>query len=73
MGRRRSAGDRHEARYVPPPTDVLDPETGAGQPNFCYGYMAQAVEVSVDIETGHLCASIESYRPTTSDVRSTPS
>ena len=41
-------------RYTPPPTEALDPETGAGQPNFSYGYMAQAVEVSVDIETGHI-------------------
>ena len=51
------AGERPavgRARYVPPPTEVLDPETGAGQPNFCYGYMAQAVEVSVDVETGHV-------------------
>jgi CO/xanthine dehydrogenase Mo-binding subunit len=39
-------------RYVPPPTDVLDPETGAGQPNFCYGYVAEAVDLSVDVETG---------------------
>ena len=42
------------ARYVPPETDMLDPETGAGQPNFSYGYMAQAVELTVDIETGHI-------------------
>lgn len=41
-------------RYTPPPTEMLDPETGAGQPNFSYGYMAQAVEVSVDVETGHI-------------------
>lgn len=41
-------------RYVPPPTEVLDEHTGAGQPNFSYGYMAQAVEVTVDIETGHI-------------------
>jgi CO/xanthine dehydrogenase Mo-binding subunit len=41
-------------RYVPPATETLDPETGTGQPNFCYGYMAQAVEVSVDTETGHI-------------------
>ncbi len=41
-------------RYTPPPTEVLDPETGAGQPNFCYGYMAQVVEVSVDTTTGHV-------------------
>jgi CO/xanthine dehydrogenase Mo-binding subunit len=50
-------GDRPavgRARFVPPATEMLDPETGAGQPNFCYGYMAQAVEVSVDVETGHI-------------------
>ncbi len=50
-------GDRPaigHVRYTPPATETLDPETGAGQPNFCYGYMAQAVEVTVDIETGHL-------------------
>jgi CO/xanthine dehydrogenase Mo-binding subunit len=42
------------ARYVPPETEYLDEETGAGQPNFSYGYMAQAVEVTVDTETGHI-------------------
>jgi len=42
------------ARYVPPATDALDPETGAGQPNFSYGYMAQAIELTVDTETGHI-------------------
>ncbi len=41
-------------RYTPPPTEMLDAETGVGQPNFSYGYMAQAVEVSVDTETGHI-------------------
>ncbi len=41
-------------RFVPPPTTTLDPETGEGVPNFTYGYVAQAVEVSVDIETGHI-------------------
>jgi CO/xanthine dehydrogenase Mo-binding subunit len=41
-------------RYTPPPTEMLDEETGVGQPNFSYGYMAQAVEVSIDIETGHI-------------------
>ena len=41
-------------RYTPSPTEALDPDTGAGQPNFCYGYMAQAVEVSVDLGTGHI-------------------
>ncbi len=41
-------------RFVPPPTTTLDPETGEGVPNFTYGYVAQAVEVSVDTETGHI-------------------
>jgi CO/xanthine dehydrogenase Mo-binding subunit len=50
-------GDRPavgEFRFVPPPTEALDPETGQGQPNFTYGYVAQAVEVTVDVETGHV-------------------
>ncbi len=41
-------------RYTPPPTESLDPETGAGAPNFSYGYMAQCIEVTVDVETGHI-------------------
>ncbi len=41
-------------RYTPPPTEMLDPETGHGAPNFSYGYMAQVVEAAVDIETGHV-------------------
>jgi CO/xanthine dehydrogenase Mo-binding subunit len=41
-------------RYVPPPTEALDPDTGRCHPNFAYGYMAQAVELSVDVETGHI-------------------
>lgn len=41
-------------RYVPPPTENLDPETGVGQPNFSYGYMAQSVDVTVDTGTGHI-------------------
>jgi len=50
-------GDRPASghfRYVPPPTETLDPETGAGQPNFSYGYVAQAVELTVDRATGHI-------------------
>ncbi|MCA9986612.1 MAG: molybdopterin-dependent oxidoreductase, partial [Anaerolineales bacterium] len=42
------------ARYVPPPTEALDYETGIGDPNFSYGYVAEYVEVAVDVETGHL-------------------
>ncbi|MBN1202748.1 MAG: xanthine dehydrogenase family protein [Anaerolineae bacterium] len=41
-------------RYVPPKTTPYDPETGRANPNFAYGYMAQFVEVEVDIETGHI-------------------
>jgi len=41
-------------RYVPPPTETLDSETGAGAPNFSYGYMATEAEVSVDVGTGQI-------------------
>ena len=41
-------------RYVPPPTEALDPDTGRCVPNFSYGYVAQAVEITVDRETGHI-------------------
>jgi CO/xanthine dehydrogenase Mo-binding subunit len=40
--------------FKPPPTEMYDAETGACMPNFAYGYMAQAVEVTVDVETGHI-------------------
>ena len=39
-------------QYLAPKTTELDPETGAGVPNFAYGYVAQAVELLVDVETG---------------------
>ena len=41
-------------QYLPPKTTPFHPETGAANPNFAYGYMAQFVEVEVDIETGHI-------------------
>ena len=41
-------------RFVPPPTEPLDPATGACVPNFSYGYVAQAIELTVDRETGHI-------------------
>jgi CO/xanthine dehydrogenase Mo-binding subunit len=41
-------------QYRPPKTTPYDPETGKSEPNFAYGYVAQAVEVEVDIETGHI-------------------
>ncbi|MGB9800102.1 MAG: xanthine dehydrogenase family protein molybdopterin-binding subunit [Thermanaerothrix sp.] len=39
-------------QYRPPKTTPLDPETGKSEPNFAYGYVAEAVEVEVDLETG---------------------
>lgn len=39
-------------QFRPKPTTPLDPTTGQGDPNYCYGYVAQAVEVEVDITTG---------------------
>ncbi len=38
--------------YKPPRTTPLDPETGKSEPNFAYGYVAEVVEVEVDMETG---------------------
>jgi CO/xanthine dehydrogenase Mo-binding subunit len=40
--------------YRPPKTSAYDSETGYANPNFAYGYMAQFVEVEVDLETGHV-------------------
>jgi CO/xanthine dehydrogenase Mo-binding subunit len=40
--------------YRPPATTALHPETGHSTPNFAYGYVAEAVEVEVDTETGHV-------------------
>jgi CO/xanthine dehydrogenase Mo-binding subunit len=39
-------------QHIPPRSTPLDAATGAGTPNGCYGYAAQAVEVDVDLETG---------------------
>ncbi|MBC5811673.1 MAG: xanthine dehydrogenase family protein [Candidatus Eremiobacteraeota bacterium] len=39
-------------QFRPPATTPLDPLTGAGRPNYCYGYVSQAVEVEVDTRTG---------------------
>jgi len=41
-------------QYIPPQTTPLDPETGYCEPNYSYGYVAQAVDVQVDTETGHV-------------------
>jgi CO/xanthine dehydrogenase Mo-binding subunit len=41
-------------QYRPPRTTPLDPQTGKSEPNFSYGYVAQAMWVEVDTETGHV-------------------
>jgi CO/xanthine dehydrogenase Mo-binding subunit len=40
--------------YKPPATTAFDEKTGASDPNFAYGYVAQVVKVEVDTETGEL-------------------
>jgi CO/xanthine dehydrogenase Mo-binding subunit len=40
--------------YRPPKTTPLDPETGKSEPNFSYGYVAEAVFAQVDTETGQI-------------------
>ena len=56
----RKAGDDQRIRvrttreFAPPATTAIDPVTGEGTPNFCYGYTSQAVEVEVDTRTGHV-------------------
>ena len=51
------AGDRPavgEFRFVPPPTESLNDIDSQGTPNFAYTYGAQVIDLTVDIETGHL-------------------
>ena len=43
-----------EFTYLAPPTEHMDEETGRSNPNFMYAYVAQAAEVEVDTETGHV-------------------
>jgi CO/xanthine dehydrogenase Mo-binding subunit len=43
-----------EYTWHAPKTTPYDPLTGYGAPNFAYGYLAEAVEVEVDTETGHV-------------------
>ncbi|MEN9936484.1 MAG: hypothetical protein RLZZ387_3063 [Chloroflexota bacterium] len=45
---------RATVQYRPPATTSLDPVSGAGTPNYCYGYVAQAVEVEVNTLTGQV-------------------
>jgi CO/xanthine dehydrogenase Mo-binding subunit len=39
-------------KFQPPSTTPFDPQTGKSMPNFAYGYVAQAVTVEVDTQTG---------------------
>ncbi|HQE91822.1 MAG TPA: molybdopterin-dependent oxidoreductase [Anaerolineae bacterium] len=41
-----------EYTYLAPQTTQIDPQTGSGDPNFAYGYVAIAAEVAVDAHTG---------------------
>ena len=43
-----------EYKYLAPKTTNYEPETGKATPNIAYGYVAQAVEVEVDTETGQV-------------------
>jgi CO/xanthine dehydrogenase Mo-binding subunit len=40
--------------YIPPKTSPFDPETGHCFPNFAYGYVAEAVELEVNTNTGEI-------------------
>lgn len=41
-------------QYRPPLTTPFDPQTGRCEPNFSYGYVAEAVSIEVDTQTGHI-------------------
>jgi CO/xanthine dehydrogenase Mo-binding subunit len=43
-----------DMRFTPRPTDMIDDVSGKGDANISYGYVAESVELSVDIETGHI-------------------
>jgi CO/xanthine dehydrogenase Mo-binding subunit len=43
-----------EYKYLAPKTTPFDHDTGYSMPNFSYSYVAQAAEVEVDTETGHV-------------------
>jgi CO/xanthine dehydrogenase Mo-binding subunit len=43
-----------EFTYLAPKTTHFDEETGYSTPNFAYAYSAEAVDVEVDTETGHV-------------------
>lgn len=43
-----------EFKYLAPRTTQFDHDTGYSTPNFAYAFVAQAAEVEVDTETGHV-------------------
>lgn len=43
-----------EYEYIPPKTTPYDPQTGKCEPNFSYGYVAEAVMLEVDLQTGKI-------------------
>ncbi len=43
-----------EFKYLAPRTTQFDHETGYSTPNFAYAFAAQAADVEVDVETGHI-------------------
>ncbi len=43
-----------EFKYLAPRTTEFNHETGYSRPNFAYAFVAQAIEVEVDTETGHV-------------------
>jgi CO/xanthine dehydrogenase Mo-binding subunit len=43
-----------EFKYLAPRTNEFNKETGYSTPNFAYAFVAQAAEVEVDMETGHV-------------------
>jgi CO/xanthine dehydrogenase Mo-binding subunit len=43
-----------EYTYLAPKTTPFDKETGYSMPNFSYAYVAQAIELEVDLETGFI-------------------
>ena len=45
---------RGHYRYEPPASEAIDPDTGVGAPFITCGYVAEAVELAIDVETGHI-------------------
>jgi CO/xanthine dehydrogenase Mo-binding subunit len=43
-----------EYNFTPPKTTPYHPETGESIPNFAYGYIANTIDLEVDIETGQI-------------------